>query len=153
VGATAGTHLGWYLDLPAGGERSITPALARDDKIIFSTFIPATTPCDPSADGWLMELDALSGGRLADTLDTNDDGFVDAGDRINLGGTPTAVSGMRTGGGSGVIVLSSNPALANPPRSPGECLEAKYATKTDGSRVRIQEKCKPAQRESWFQPR
>ncbi|SMP63946.1 type IV pilus assembly protein PilY1 [Desulfonatronum zhilinae] len=63
---------GWFLDLikPDGqdgvlqGERVISTALLRSGKIIFSTLIPSDHLCDFGGSSWLMELDAISGGRL-----------------------------------------------------------------------------------------
>jgi type IV pilus assembly protein PilY1 len=63
---------GWYLDLikPGAqggilqGERVISPAVLRSGRIIFNTMIPSHHPCDFGGSSWLMELDAISGGRL-----------------------------------------------------------------------------------------
>jgi type IV pilus assembly protein PilY1 len=67
-----GTKKGWYIDLlnpnllGAGeGERVISRALLRSGRIIFTSMIPAPDPCQFGGEGWLMEVDALSGGRLA----------------------------------------------------------------------------------------
>jgi type IV pilus assembly protein PilY1 len=64
-----GTQRGWYIDLlkpPSAtrqGERVISKALLQFDRIIFVTAIPPTDPCATGGDGWLMELDALTGSR------------------------------------------------------------------------------------------
>jgi type IV pilus assembly protein PilY1 len=59
---------GWYLDLPDSGERLVnTPlyrATATAARIVFSTLIPNEDPCTAGGSSWLMELNALSGGRL-----------------------------------------------------------------------------------------
>ena len=149
----AGQHLGWYMDLPTQGERSVNPALVREGKVIFSTTIPASIPCEPGNDGWLMELDGFGGGRLADTFDLNQDGAINAGDRVSSGGGEVAASGVKTGGGSGVTILSTNPNLANPPRPAEECLEVKLANTSEGKIVRMEEKCRGPSRESWMQSR
>jgi type IV pilus assembly protein PilY1 len=158
----AGTHLGWYMDLPTQGERSVNPALVREGKIIFSTTIPASVPCEPGNDGWLMELDGFTGGRLPDTFDLNGNGSIDDGDLVSGGGGgggggggigDIAASGVKTGGGSGVTILSTNPNLANPPRPAEECVEVKLANTSEGKIVRMEEKCRGPSRESWMQPR
>jgi type IV pilus assembly protein PilY1 len=153
VTPAAGTHLGWYMDLPTQGERSVNPALVREGKIIFSTTIPASVPCEPGNDGWLMELDGFTGGRLADTFDLDQDGAITSGDRFSVGGGEIAASGVKTGGGSGVTILSTNPNLANPPRPAEECVEVKLANTSEGKIVRMEEKCRGPSRESWMQPR
>lgn len=55
---------GWYLDLPATGERQVSAPLLRAGRVIFTTLIPSTDPCSFGGTSWLMELDALSGSRL-----------------------------------------------------------------------------------------
>ncbi len=148
-----GTHLGWYMDLPTAGERSVNPALVREGKVIFSTTIPASIPCEPGNDGWLMELDGFGGGRLADTFDLNQDGVINASDRVSSGSGEVAASGVKTGGGSGVTILSTNPSLSNPPRPAEECVEVKLANTSEGKIIRMEEKCRGPSRESWMQPR
>lgn len=56
---------GWYLDLPATGERQVSTPLLRAGRVIFTTLIPNTDPCSFGGTSWLMELDALSGSRLS----------------------------------------------------------------------------------------
>jgi type IV pilus assembly protein PilY1 len=65
---------GWYLDLPTGGERQVATPLLRGGRIIFTTLIPSGDPCGFGGNSWLMELDALSGARLAfSPFDINND--------------------------------------------------------------------------------
>ena len=64
-----GTHRGWFIDLvpPSGtlqGERQVTHPVLRNGRIVFTTLIPGGDPCAPGGKGWLMEMDAGSGGRL-----------------------------------------------------------------------------------------
>ncbi len=109
--AAGTTHLGWYLNLPVTGEKQVTNAVLRQNRVIFTTLIPppAGSPCASDLDGWLMALDINNGGRLDDSFDTNDDGVIDAADRINYSGDTQAVGGVKTKGGSasGPVVLTS----------------------------------------------
>lgn len=61
-------HDGWYLDLvpPNGpaGERVVSKATVRGDRVIFATLIPSADPCAFGGDSWIMELSSFSGGRL-----------------------------------------------------------------------------------------
>lgn len=77
-------HLGWYLDLYNTqsnntinyGERQVTNPVLRNNRIIFTTLIPASpaNACEPDGTGWLMELDAASGRRLSfPAFDINND--------------------------------------------------------------------------------
>ena len=98
------SHKGWYLDLeweavyggpgPAG-ERVVSRALVRNDRVIFATLIPSEDPCAFGGDSWLMELNTFTGGRLDYALfDLNNDGQFDDGDWIDVtlpDGTTTRV--------------------------------------------------------------
>ena len=79
---------GWYLNLapPSGtatGERVLSSPLLRFGRVIFNTSIPSSDPCVLGGTGWLMELDAATGGNLAySALDMNNDGLFDSGDYV-----------------------------------------------------------------------
>ncbi|SDB02687.1 type IV pilus assembly protein PilY1 [Desulfonatronum thiosulfatophilum] len=81
---------GWYLDLikPTNilqGERVVSPALLRNGRIILTTMIPSEHPCDFGGSSWLMELDALSGGRLDFSFfDFNGDMFFNVEDFVTV---------------------------------------------------------------------
>lgn len=79
------TQLGWYLELlkPDGtgqGELQVTDPLVRGGRVIFTTMIPSPAACDFGGDGWLMELDALTGRPMPEPVfDLDGDGlFTDA---------------------------------------------------------------------------
>lgn len=82
---------GWVLNLvPPNnitiGERSISQPLVRRGFVIFSTAIPELDPCSFGGTSWLMELDALTGGRhTSPPFDVNGDGIVDGDDYIDIG--------------------------------------------------------------------
>ncbi|EMR14306.1 type IV fimbrial biogenesis protein PilY1 [Methylophaga lonarensis MPL] len=81
---------GWFLDLQYGaenfGERQVSNALVRSNRIIFTTLMPSEDPCQFGGSGWLMELDIFSGARLPfSPFDLNDDGIFDINDFINVG--------------------------------------------------------------------
>ena len=100
------TKSGWYMDLlspvnGAEGERSVSPPVIRNGRIIFTTLIPSADPCDYGGDSWIMELDAVYGKRLTMTpFDLNNDGQFDSGDYVSvIVGTETVtvpVSGKRS---------------------------------------------------------
>ena len=94
---------GWFMDAlepglasPFSGERIIADPLARFGRAIFVTFIPPDNPCDPGGSSVLMEIDALSGARLEDSVfDTNGDGIIDDADFVTLAdGTKVPASGI-----------------------------------------------------------
>ncbi|MEX0708819.1 MAG: PilC/PilY family type IV pilus protein [Woeseia sp.] len=88
------SHKGWYLDLewssafggpgPAG-ERVVSRATVRGDRVIFATVIPNPDPCAFGGDSWVMELNTFNGGRLSYAVfDTNGDGLFDESDWITI---------------------------------------------------------------------
>lgn len=90
------TQRGWYMDFDVSGvagERVITQALLRYDRVIFLTMIPSTAVCQPGGTSWLMELDALTGARTKESsFDFNDDGNFDSDDFVE----GTSVSGYKS---------------------------------------------------------
>lgn len=91
---------GWYLDLVYNnvkkGERVVSAPLLRFGRVIFTTLIPSTDPCDFGGDSWLMELDAISGGRLSySVFDLDENKLFDEGDNVDVDGEKT-VSGQKS---------------------------------------------------------
>jgi type IV pilus assembly protein PilY1 len=88
------SHRGWYLDLvwPAGyggpgpaGERVVSRASVRGDRVIFATLIPDPDPCEGGGDSWIMELNTFDGGRLDYAVfDLNNDGKFDGDDWVTI---------------------------------------------------------------------
>jgi type IV pilus assembly protein PilY1 len=84
-------HKGWYIDLPATRERSVRNPILRNGKIIFTTLIPLIQedPCMSESEGWLMELDAITGSALSySVFDLNKDGRFDGLDTVSDGRAP-----------------------------------------------------------------
>src|SRR5690606_20943383 len=87
-------HKGWYLDLlwsdtyggpGPEGERVVSRATVRGDRVIFATLIPNPDPCAFGGDSWLMELNTFNGGRLDYAVfDLNNDGVFDEDDWITV---------------------------------------------------------------------
>ena len=92
---TVPRHRGWYLDLLNTsnrntnnfGERQVSDPILRNDRLIFTTLIPSTDPCDYGGSSWIMELDPKNGGALDFTpFDVNDDGLFTLADMIDTDG-------------------------------------------------------------------
>ena len=78
-------HVGWFVDLPAAGERLVSAPVLRHRRLVFTSLIPSL------GGGWLSELHAPSGGRLPFTLlDLNNDGYYTVEDHTPLGSHPAA---------------------------------------------------------------
>lgn len=101
-----GSFKGWYMNLLSPdegyqGERQVSNTAVRAGRVIFTTLIPDQDPCESGGSSWLMELDALSGGRLEETpFDLNNDGVFDEADFVTApDGTRVPVSGLQPGVG------------------------------------------------------
>ena len=78
-------HVGWFVDLPAAGERLVSAPALRHQRLVFTSFVPSLDV------GWLSELYTPSGGRLPFTLlDLNNDGYYTVEDHTPLGASATA---------------------------------------------------------------
>ncbi len=114
------TKNGWYLDLPASGERLTGVPKLENGKLFFNTLIPSTVPCASGGTGWLMAVDGLTGTQPSFAVfDINHDGIFDADiGGINIGaaiGGTTFIKGP-AGSSAGVGVASlTNGSLSTPP--------------------------------------
>src|SRR5690606_18664246 len=67
------------------GERVVSRAIVRGDRVIVTTLIPDPDPCSPGGKSWLMELSAFHGGRLSYAVfDLDVDGDFDSNDWITI---------------------------------------------------------------------
>lgn len=150
-GTGAGKSLGWYVNLPTPGERQITDPILREDKIIFTTLIPSTSPCQPGGSGWLMELDAINGGRLDQTFDKNDDGLLTSADHVS----GQAAAGLKSTTDSALstpVIIGGRVGSNNGFPVKQTCIEYKLSSTFDGKIVRAPENCSPVRvRNSWQQ--
>ncbi|MFQ5756496.1 MAG: pilus assembly protein [Acidiferrobacterales bacterium] len=132
---SAGDHMGWYMDLinlgatpiDNQGERQVTNSVLREGRIIFTTLIPAGSSCVVGGSGFLMEVDAVDGSRLADPpFDFDNDGAFDF---VNLGSfTAVVPSGIGSTAGA-----PSEPGILET----GEEREYKYISGTDEAGIQV----------------
>lgn len=89
------TKYGWFVDLPASGERSVVDSQTRGSLVFFNTWIPSSSACDAGGSGFLMSLEQLNGGE-PDTPAFNVNGTlgVDETDTVNDGSTERNASGQ-----------------------------------------------------------
>lgn len=96
------TKKGWKLALPGSGERVVAQSTVRGGRVIFSSLIPSTAVCAFGGDGWVIDIDVITGNR-AEALDTNGDAVINDDDRLNgtyaaavsVGSVPAAVTIMK----------------------------------------------------------
>nr|NJM03079.1 hypothetical protein [Desulfobacula sp.] len=83
---TTGANAGWYFKLPIAGERIIKDVIVRDNKLIYITFTPDTSPCSGGGNSIVHVVDACSGGRLTSAqFDNSKDRLIDSKDLIDIG--------------------------------------------------------------------
>jgi type IV pilus assembly protein PilY1 len=88
---------GWYLTLPTSGERMVTDPTIRAGRVIFNTLIPNTDPCGFGGNGWVMEVDVMTGNRYnTPTFDTNGDEQISLADLLSVQGAAENTSGRQT---------------------------------------------------------
>lgn len=150
---------GWYLDLlkpsttVSDGERVVSFPLFRNDRVIFNTLTPippaGTEICGAGSEGtsWLMEIDAITGSRLAGApWDITGDGIIDAQDMLLIGATSEAPSGKQSNVGS-----AGTPSVV----SAGE-IEYKYTSGSKEGELEVTTEkgptgSSPGSRQSWRQ--
>jgi len=121
---------GWYMDLVSPGdvfqgERVVSNPLLRNNRVIFTTVIPDVDPCGFGGNSWLMELDALTGKRLAEApFDLNRDGKFDQNDYVP-GSPPVPPSGMQS-----EVGITPEPGVLT---DPVHNIEYKYTPGTSGN--------------------
>ena len=95
-----GGDRGWVMDLPQGeGEQISNPANLRGDLVVFSTLIPSSEVCSVGGSGFLMAIDAATGGQAGfAALDVNGDRRFTAQDTVGEG--DDYVSGVRINEGA-----------------------------------------------------
>ena len=125
---------GWYLDLVSPtlgyqGERVVSNPILRNGRIIFTTLIPDSDPCGFGGTSWLMELDALSGGRLTTTpFDLNRDGKFDGGDLVEVTLADGTKVVLPVGGIQSTVGITPEPGILASPTA-----EYKYSPGTSGN--------------------
>jgi type IV pilus assembly protein PilY1 len=100
---------GWFMDLPDVGERVAFNPIVRPRRFVFVTLVPSQDPCTAGGQGWLMELDYLTGSRLEQSpFDVDGDGAILESDKLEqyttaegatVSNVTIAASGRRPGVG------------------------------------------------------
>ena len=110
-------NLGWYIDLPLGGERMVTAPTLLGGRLVFPTLVPTSDACDGGGFSMIVAVDPFSGKKTvvnvfdyANTGTINYDSFklavgvvknvvaIDAGSRVYLfaGGSSSNVEVIQT---------------------------------------------------------
>lgn len=145
---------GWYLDLLSPispfslGERIVSAPLLRFGRVILTSIVPSSAPCEQGGYSWITEIDALTGARLAySVFDYNGNGIFDASDYASYTSGVSTVSNPVSSKKLDSEGLMKSPTVI----SAGE-VEYKVGSGTAGGIVVITEKgTTGAPRTSWRQ--
>jgi type IV pilus assembly protein PilY1 len=99
---------GWLLDFPNSGdntlpnnitpgtgERAVFDPLITSQKLVFTTLIPSTVPCESGGTSFIMDMDPVTGSRLTfSPFDINGDSNFSSGDYVTFGGRTIPVTGL-----------------------------------------------------------
>jgi type IV pilus assembly protein PilY1 len=105
---TPANQRGWFLEMPNSGnggppnapatgtgEKIVFDPLISTGKIVFTTLLPSTQPCDAGGTSFIMDMDPVSGSRLSfSPFDLNGDSNFSSADFVSYGGKIIAVSGL-----------------------------------------------------------
>lgn len=145
---------GWYLNVisptaeSGTGERIINNFSVDSDKVIFTTMIPSTDPCDYGGKSWLMELSLMTGKRLTySVFDSNGDDKIDDSDNYN--GNPLSGRGYDDVINTPTIIKDGSNAVAD------GGTETKFISSSSGAIHKVREKSTSTNggRQSWQQLR
>lgn len=79
-------HVGWFFDLPANGERIVRDMTVANNRLIFTSTIPSSSPCASGGKSFHWAVDACTGGRLGSAFfDITGDDKISSSDYINIG--------------------------------------------------------------------
>jgi type IV pilus assembly protein PilY1 len=105
---TPANQRGWFLEMPNSGdggapnnpatgtgEKIVFDPLISTGKIVFTTLLPSTQPCDAGGTSFIMDMEPVGGSRLAfSPFDLNADNNFTSADFLIYGGRTIAVSGL-----------------------------------------------------------
>lgn len=144
---------GWYMNVisPVAangtGERVVNNFSVDSDKVIFTTMIPSTDPCDYGGKSWLMELSLMTGKRLTySVFDSNGDDKIDDSDNYN--GNPLSGRGYDD-------VINTPTIIKDGSTSNDGADETKFISSSSGAIHKVREKGSSSTggRQSWQQLR
>ena len=157
------TKSGWYLNLispdaeSGNGERIISNLSVDSDKVIFTTMIPSTDPCDYGGKSWLMELSLMTGKRLTYAVfDVNGDAIIDdSDDSGDSGDNDDSDNSIVSGKGYDDMINTPTIIKDGSTTTSDGGTETKYISSSSGGIYKVREKSTNTSggRQSWQQLR
>jgi len=88
-------HVGWFFDLPMGGEKMIVDPLVLDGVVYYATAIPSSSPCKSGGYSMIMGQDSCTGQRLSNPIfDINQDQSLSGNDNVSLLNDPNYIASI-----------------------------------------------------------
>jgi len=107
---------GWYIDLPAAGERIVVPNVMRSGALLGTTIIPDITDCGSATDGYILAINPYTGARLSGDgyFDFTGDGNINSSDQVDNpnGDGQIAGSGFSIGDSTSTPIFVGNQLVA-----------------------------------------
>ena len=154
IGCTAPSNtpstvqVGWYMDLPASGERVITDPRLESGGVVFTTNAPtaaSSTQCTVGFNSYLMDVNYVNGGPFSQPeLDVNGDYQINSADQVTVGSTTYNPVGMSMGS-----VYSAAPTIIS--ADLGAAHAVKLVTRSDQTIKSVQERGGGPTRVGWWQ--
>ena len=141
-------QVGWYMDLPATGERVVTDPRVENGGVVFTTNAPSSassTQCTIGFTSFLMDVNYVNGGSFSQPeLDINGDYQINSGDQVTVGGKTYNPVGLGMGS-----VYSAAPTIIS--ANLGAAHAVKLVTRSDQTIKSVQERGGGLTRVGWWQ--
>ncbi len=153
---------GWYIDLPADGERLVSSPIILDGRVAFTSLKPRSENCESKGESWLFNLDALSGrAPNADKpiFDVDGNGTVNQSDVVTDSGVRKAAGARAvdaTIGGITAVRTVVSPDATGASQAAGRCRKGDISLLTSNLyKAGVAQNCAPGQfmRSGWTQLR
>lgn len=142
-------QVGWYMDLPATGERVVTDPRIENGGVVFTTNAPtsaSSNQCSIGFNSFLMDVNYVNGGPFSQPeLDINGDGSINSGDQVpGVSGPSQNPVGLSMGN-----VYSAAPTIIS--ANLGSAHAVKLVTRSDQTIKSVQERGGGLTRVGWWQ--
>ena len=143
VGVDYSVKNGWYLNLLTpgfsgySGERVVSDLQVNNGRLIYSSIIPSSDPCDFGGKSWLIEQDPIFGYRLDySVFDVNNDSLINSDDFVTA--TENSLTNKLPASGRAFDQMKSKDTIISDPANPD--IERKFSSGSNGELISVTEK-------------
>jgi type IV pilus assembly protein PilY1 len=117
------------------GEKIVFDPIIANTKLVFTTLLPSTQPCDAGGTSYLMDMDPVSGSRLSfSPFDLNNDNNFSSADFVTFAGKTIAVAGLGS-----TIGIVPQPTVIQGTTASGTPMEVKVLSGSSGGLQSVKE--------------